>query len=164
MQCSSHKWKYEPVLVLACHLFTACPIKTDRTSPTPSSFIYMWHRRQQDDILPIWEAKSLLSGPGQSDSPVGTPYLVCAVMLTVPATCPFDCTALHKRLPVHLPSQGHSCAIYLITAWPHTVCSCTYPIFNIFWGNYGLLPLCCSEYSLQIKSMEQVLTCSHSVN
>ena len=69
-----------------------------------------------------------------TDSPVGTPSFICAIMLPVPATCPVGFSALHKGLPVRLPNQRHSCAIYLITAAPQTGFSCTYPIFHLLWG------------------------------
>jgi hypothetical protein len=133
-------------MVLACLLFTACLFKTDRNSPTPLSLIHMWHHRQQSFIL-LWEAESLPSDPGWTDSPVGTPSFSWAIMSFVPATCPVGCTALHKCLPVRLQSQRHSCAIYLITGALQTDFSCTYPIFNLLWGNYAIY------HSAEVKSI-----------
>jgi hypothetical protein len=121
----------------------------------------MWHNRRQDDILPLWEADSLPSDPCWTDSPVGTPFFICAIMSPVPATCPFGCTALHKCLLLRLSSQRRSCAIYLITAVPQRGFSCTNPRFHLLWGNNAPLPSCWSEQYLQITSMVQVLRCSH---
>jgi hypothetical protein len=102
------------------HVSSSLPANSKYNQSHTIIFDTHCHHSWLHDILSIWEAESLLSVSGHSDSTADAPSLICAVMLAVPAICPFDCKALHKSLPFHLPCQRHSCAIYLITAWPHS--------------------------------------------
>jgi hypothetical protein len=96
------------------------------TLPGRSSLIlvHMQHRKRLSlafdfkhvDKFPLQETESPPSGPVWTDSPPGTPFLSCAVKSSARATHPVDCTVLHKHVPVCLPSQPHSCAIYSVTA------------------------------------------------
>ena len=108
-----------------CYSLPACSKQTEILC-----LIHMWHHRQQGDIL-LWEAESLPSDPGWTDSPAGTPTVSCVIMSPVPATCPVGFSALHKGLPVRLSNQRHGCVIYLIMGVPQTGFSCTYSIFHL---------------------------------
>jgi hypothetical protein len=76
-----------------------------------------------------------MSGPDWLDSPPGTPFLSCAVMLCLQATYLFDYTFLYECLLVCLLSQKLNCTIYTATVLPQVVFSCTCLTFNVthYW-------------------------------
>jgi hypothetical protein len=69
--------------------------------------------------------QSVPSASVLTKSPPGITSLSCAVILSMLATHPVNCTFLYKCLLVCLPCQTHSCATHTVITVPQMSFNCT---------------------------------------
>lgn len=113
VQCSPDQEQCGPIPVLAYTSFTACLFK--HTQPIHHHCLQYTCSTTDGTYLPLrnwitdlWSSLDWL--------PSGMASVSCTVMLSLLAIHPVNCTALHKCLPVCLPSHMCSCAIKTATS------------------------------------------------